>query len=102
MSHFADTSSQKVPIILPAVLLIFFWGCIALPWTEEEITYERPGRMVGVILNLNIIITMSQFLDNLWWLAPGLLGYIFNWYRRRFMAPAGADGFFTCTGTLNR
>jgi len=69
----------KVPIILPAVLLIFFWGCIALPWTEEEITYERPGRM---------------FLDNLWWLAPGLLGYIFNWYRRRFMAPEASVNVF--------
>ena len=58
--------------------------------------------IVFVLIIINVIIIMSQFLDNLWWLAPGLLGYIFNWYRRRFMAPEGEDKIFTCPGMLNR
>ena len=28
-----------------------------------------------------------QYTDNLYWLAPGLLGYGYNWARRRFLAP---------------
>ena len=51
--------------------------------------------IVFVLIIIIVIIIVSQFLDNLWWLAPGLLGYIFNWYRRRFMAPEGVDKIFT-------
>jgi len=69
----------KVPLILPALLLVFFWGCVALPWTDEKITFEHPGRM---------------FLDNIYWLAPGLIGYIFNWYRRRFLLPTDSVNVF--------
>ena len=58
--------------------------------------------IIVVLLIITVLIIMSQFLDNLWWLAPGLLGYIFNWYRRRFMAPAGADMIITCPEMLNR
>ena len=58
--------------------------------------------IIVVLLIITVLIIMSQFLDNLWWLAPGLLGYIFNWYRRRFMAPEGVDKILTCPGTLNR
>ena len=47
--------------------------------------------IVFVLIIIIVLIIMFQFLDNLWWLAPGLLGYIFNWYRRRFMAPEGVD-----------
>ena len=54
--------------------------------------------IVFVLIIIIVLIIMFQFLDNLWWLAPGLLGYIFNWYRRRFMAPAGAHGFFYLYG----
>jgi len=69
----------KVPLILPALLLVFFWGCVALPWTDQKITFEHPGRM---------------FLDNIYWLAPGLIGYIFNWYRRRFLLPTDSVNVF--------
>ena len=37
----------QVPLILPALLLVFFWGCVALPWTDQKITFEHPGRMVS-------------------------------------------------------
>ena len=58
--------------------------------------------IVFVLIIIIVLIIMFQFLDNLWWLAPGLFGYIFNWYRRRFMAPEGVDKILTCPGTLNR
>jgi len=61
----------KIWLPVPIIMVVFFWGSLALPFTGDlSMTY--PGKM---------------FLDNLYYLAPGLLGYGLNWWRRKHLAP---------------
>jgi hypothetical protein len=65
--------------------MLFFWAMLAVPFFNDKITYASPGRWVSGRSAPH----RPQYLDNLYWLAPGLLGYGVHWYRRRHLAPTG-------------